>query len=123
MKHYLAFFILFYTSTVCAQQDREVRTNREPSYVKGDPALYAEVSANLKYPEAAIKKYVEGEVTLSFDVKPDSTVTNVMIINGVGSGVDEEVKKYIQSLKFLPGLQNGRPVRMSTMYTFPVKAH
>ena len=98
-------------------------TNTEPAFPKGDNALFTYVYMNLKYSDESKKKYIEGEVTLSFDVKPDSTVTNAMVISGVGYGVDEEVKKLIQSLKFSPGVQNGMVIKMNTMYTFPIKAH
>jgi TonB family protein len=104
-------------------QNKKVITNSEPAYPKGDQALYAEVLNNIKYPEEAKKKYIEGEVMLSFDVKADSTVSNIIVISGVGNGVDEEVAKYIGKLKFSPAIQNGKAVKMNTMYTFPVKAH
>jgi TonB family protein len=104
-------------------QNKTVITNREPSFPKGDQALYIEVMNNTKYPDEAKKSYVEGEVTLSFDVKADSSVSNIVIISGVGHGVDEEVKKLIEKQKFSPAIQNGKAVKMNTMYTFPVKAH
>jgi TonB family protein len=104
-------------------QNRPVITNSEPAYPKGDQALYIEVMNNTKYNEESKKSYVEGEVTLSFDVKPDSTVSNIIIISGVGHGVDEEVKKLIEKIKFSPAIQNGKAIKMNTMYTFPVKAH
>lgn len=105
------------------KQNKKVLTNTEPSYLKGDSELYTYVLYNIKYADEAKKKYIEGEVTLSFDVKIDSTVTNVLVISGVGYGVDEEVKKIVQTLKFIPGVQNGIPIKMNTMYTFPIKAH
>lgn len=105
------------------KQNIKVQTNTEPSFPKGDNELYSYVLYNVKYSDESKKKYIEGEVTLSFDVKADSTVTNVLIISGVGYGVDEEVKKLIQTLKFVPGVQNGVPIKMNTMYSFPVKAH
>lgn len=127
MKSSLLFFFFFVSSIlVSAQTDKQnikVVTNTEPSYPKGDNALYTYVYMNLKYSEESKKKYIQGEVTLSFDVKPDSTVTNVIVISGVGYGVDEEVKKLIQTLKFSPGVQNGTVIKMNTMYTFPIKAH
>ncbi|MGQ0827380.1 MAG: energy transducer TonB [Bacteroidota bacterium] len=122
----LLVFLLFSVIGLAQQVDKQnikVVTNTEPSYPKGDTELYTYVLYNVKYPEEAKKKYLEGEVTLSFDVKTDSTVTNVIIINGVGQGVDEEVKRLIQTLKFSPGVQNGVPIKMNTMYTFPIKAH
>ena len=120
-------FILFivFASTVVAQDKQNIKVvaNAEPAYPKGDNALYTYVYMNLKYTDESIKKYIQGEVTISFDVKADSTVTNAMIISGVGYGVDEEVKKLIQTLKFSPGMQNGMAIKMNTIYTFPVKAH
>jgi len=119
-------FLLFAVIGFAQQSDKQnikVVTNTEPSYPKGDTELYTYVLYNVKYSDEAKKKYLEGEVTLSFDVKTDSTVTNAIIISGVGMGVDEEVKKLVQTLKFSPGIQNGVPIKMNTMYTFPIKAH
>lgn len=127
MKAYLILFLTCIVTFAAAQstdsQNKKVITNSEPVYPKGDQQLYMDVSNNIKYSEAAKSKDVRGEVLLSFDVNPDSTVSNVVIISGVGNGVDEEVKKYIEKIKFSPGKQNGRSVRMNTMYTFPVTAH
>lgn len=117
---------LLFSLNSFAQADKQnikVVTSSEPSFPKGDNALYSYVYMNLKYSEESKKKYVAGEVTLSFDVKPDSTVTNAIVISGVGYGVDEEVKRLIQTLKFSPGVQNGTVIKMNTMYTFPIKAH
>jgi TonB family protein len=121
---FLLFSIVdFAQQPVSDKQNMKVVTNSEPSYPKGDNELYTYVLYNVKYSEEAKKKYIEGEVTLSFDVRTDSVVCNMVLISGVGYGVDEEVKKLVQTLKFIPGLQNGAPVKMNTMYTFPVKAH
>lgn len=122
MKH-LFFLLLFIPAFSIAQQNSKVLTNSEPSYPKGDTELYTYMYYNLKFTEEAKQKNIEGEVTLSFDVKTDSTTTNILVISGVGYGVDEEVKIIISKLKFSPGVQNGIPVKMNTMYTFPVKAH
>jgi TonB family protein len=128
MKKYIlsASFILFSLVMFAQSTDKQnskVITETEPAFPKGDNELYRYVIMNLNYPEEAKKKYVEGSVTLSFDVKADSTVSNITIISGVGYGVDEELKKMIESLKFIPGVQNGIAVKMNTVYTFPVKAH
>jgi TonB family protein len=122
----LSALLLLFSLIVSAQTDKQniaVVTNTEPSFPKGDNALYQYVLMNTRYSEEAKKKYIQGEVMLSFDVKADSTVTNISVISGVGYGIDEEVKKLVQTLKFVPAVQNGVPVKMNTMYTFPVKAH
>lgn len=105
------------------KQNKQVVTDTEPSFPKGDNELYQYVLYNLNYSEESKKKYIEGEVTLSFDVKADSSVNNIVLISGVGYGIDDEVKKLIGKLKFIPGVQNGFPIKMNTMYSFPIKAH
>lgn len=123
---FASFLVCFFSALSMAQTDKQnmkVQTDSEPMYPKGDQALYTEILTTLHYPEEAVKKYVEGDITVSFDVKPDSTVNNILIIKGVGYGVDEELKKKLATLKFAPAVQNGMKVRMNTMYTFPVKAH
>jgi len=106
-----------------AQQNSKVITNSEPSYIQGDDELYKYMYFNLKFTEEAKSKNIEGEVTVSFDVKTDSTTTNIVIFKGLGYGIDEEIKKIITQLKFIPAMQNGIPVKMNTMYSFPIKAH
>lgn len=105
------------------KQNKQVVTDTEPSFAKGDNELYQYVLYNLNYSEESKKKFIEGEVTLSFDVKADSTVSNMVLMSGVGYGIDDEVKKLIGKLKFIPGVQNGFPIKMNTMYSFPIKAH
>ena len=104
------------------KQNMEV-TTQDAFYPKGEQALYTYVMYNVKYPEAAIKNYAEGNVGLSFDVMPDSTVKNVKIIGDVGYGVGEAVKKLVETLKFAPAIQMGMKVRMNLIMDFPVKAH
>lgn len=113
----------FAQETKTDKQNKQVVTDTEPSFPKGDNELYQYVLYNLNYSEESKKKYIEGEVTLSFDVKADSTVSNMVLISGVGYGIDDEVKKLIGKLKFIPGVQNGFPIKMNTMYSFPIKAH
>jgi len=104
-------------------QNIKVTTTREPAYPKGEQALYSDVLYGIKYSDEAKKKYFEGEVTLSFEVRTDSTVFNARIISDGGYGTGEEVKKFVEKLKFTPALQMGKPVKMKVMITFPVKAH
>ncbi|HXC05348.1 MAG TPA: energy transducer TonB [Bacteroidia bacterium] len=113
----------FSQSTAKDPQNIAVNATRDPEYPKGEKVLYEEVRMKVKYPEEAIKKYIEGEVSLSFDVKADSTVANCIIVSGVGYGVDEAVKAYVEKLKFSPGRMNGMKVKMNVNMNFPVKAH
>lgn len=120
----LVFVFCLMMSFICnAQQNSKVITNTEPSYAQGDDELYKYMYYNMKFTDEAKTKFIEGNVEVSFDVKTDSTTTNIIIFKGLGFGIDEEVKRIISGLKFIPAVQNGVPVKMNTMYTFPIKAH
>jgi len=98
-------------------------TTQDAFYPKGEQALYMYVMYNTKYPEESITKYVEGNVSLSFDVLPDSTVSNINIIGDPGSGVGEAVKKLVGTLKLSPATMMGVKVKSNVMMDFPIKAH
>ncbi|MFI5164305.1 MAG: energy transducer TonB [Bacteroidia bacterium] len=98
-------------------------TTQDAFYPKGEQALYAYVMNNVKYSDGAKKIYLSGQVSLSFDVMPDSSVANVKIINDPGYGVGEEVKKLVEKLRFAPAIQMGMRVKMNLIMDFPVKAH
>ncbi len=105
------------------KQNMTVTTSQDAFYPKGEQALYNYVLMNAKYSEDAKKNFVTGDVELSFDVMPDSSVTNVKVIHDVGYGVGDEVKKIVSQLKFAPAIMMGVKVRTNVMMDFPVKAH
>lgn len=105
------------------KQNIAVVTEQEPFYPKGDVELYKYVLHAIKYSDEAKQKYIEGEVMLSFDVMPDSTISNTSVISGLCCGINEEVQRVVKELKFAPAMQNGIKMRMNVMMNFPVKAH
>jgi protein TonB len=128
----LLLITLFYFANSSKAQNKEpyndkqnitVVTDQEPYYPKGDFELYKYVLNAVKYSDEAKQKFVEGEVMLSFDVLPDSTVNNTSVISGVCCGINEEVQRVVKELKFAPAMQNGVKMRMNVMMNFPVKAH
>lgn len=128
MKQLFTFLSLaLFSGAVFAQssdpQNMKVVSTQDPAYPKGEPALFEHVLMNVKYSDEAKKKYIVGEVMMSFYVNTDSTVTNTKIISGAGYGIDEEVKRVVESLKFSPGMMNGKARKMQLIMTFPVKAH
>jgi len=105
------------------KQNIAVVTEQEPFFPKGDIELYKYVLNTVKYSDEAKQKFIEGEVMLSFDVLPDSTISNANVISGVCCGINEEVQRVVKGLKFAPAMQNGIKMRMNVMMNFPVKAH
>ena len=85
----------------------------------GQPAIVAAIQKAVRYPSMALRNQVEGRVYVSFTVDPQGEVTDVKIVKGLGSGIDEETIRAIKTLpRFIPGKQNGREVSVS--FTVPV---
>ncbi len=87
-----------------------------PEMIGGLPALMKE----LKYPEMARKAEVEGRVTVQFVVDENGDVQDPFIVRGIGAGCDEETLRVIKLMKFKPGRQRGKAVRvqLATAVTF-----
>lgn len=129
MKKFILFTIILYAFSlnVKAQnysdkQNMPVNTNQEPMYPKGEKAFYEFINSNIRFTDEAKSKKAKGEATVSFDVKADSSIVNFMIINGLGLGIDEELKRVIEKMKFSPAVQNGYKVKMNMMVTLPIEA-
>lgn len=70
---------------------------------------------NLKYPELAKEKGIEGMVAISFVVREDGRVDDIAILRGIGGGCDEEAYRLVkESGKWIPGTFDGKavPVQM-----------
>jgi len=105
------------------KQNLIVETNQEPYYPKGESELYEFVNRNIQYSESAKSNKLNGTVTLSFDVKADSTIINPLVIQGIDPDIDDQLKIVIVKLKFAPAIQNGFKMKMNIMMNFPLSAH
>jgi periplasmic protein TonB len=85
-----------------------------PSFKGGDINKFREwVQRRTNYPQAAIEAGIQGKVYMTFIIEPDGSVSNVTVVKGVASIIDNEAVKAIQSSpKWSPGLQRGQPVRV-----------
>lgn len=74
---------------------------------------------NIRYPEAAKEKGLEGRVFVRFIVEKDGSVNDVKVIRGVAPELDNEAREVIASMpKWYPGRLNNVAVRV--YYTVPV---
>lgn len=84
-----------------------------PSYPGGNGALQRWLSSNITYPAAAAENGVEGRVIVAFVVEPDGSVSDVRIARGVDPSLDREALSVVKRMpKWIPGMQNGSPVRV-----------
>ncbi len=85
-------------------EEREFSRSRDmPSQLSKDE--YDEyLKANVQYPTSARANRIEGEVTVSFVVKSDSTFGDFKVIKGIGFGCDEELIRLIkEGPAWIPG--------------------
>ena len=87
-----------------------------PEFPGGVEALMDFVGKNVKYPEEAKEKEISGRVFVSFVIEKDGSVNEVKVMRGIGGGCDEEAVRVIKGMpKWKPGIQKGKPVRVSYM--------
>jgi TonB family protein len=83
-----------------------------PRFPGGEKSRERFLQKNMIYPEFAQKNKIEGPVYVTFIVEADSTITNIKILQGIGSKCDEEAVRVVGMMpKWIPGTKNGVPVR------------
>jgi TonB family protein len=77
---------------------------------------------NLKYPQEARKRQVQGNVRVEFMVKPDGQLTDFTIKKGLGYGCDEEALRLIkEGPAWKPAIYNGKKVERKITVFVPFK--
>ncbi|MFA6246039.1 MAG: energy transducer TonB [Mucilaginibacter sp.] len=127
-KILLLFIIVMTTITVKAQVTDTTKADTQkntlvrvaPSVVGGLEKYYKYVEKNLKYPKAAIKNKIEGQVVLTFIIERDGSFTNINVAKSLSPETDSAAIRLIsdpKAPKWTPGIQNGKPVRVQ--YSLP----
>ncbi len=69
---------------------------------------------NLRYPEMAKEVGVSGRVIVNFIIDEEGNIIKATILKGIGAGCDEEALRVIKLMpKWNPGMNNGKPVKVS----------
>jgi protein TonB len=90
------------------EQEVFVVVEDQPQMIGGRQALYDK----LEYPSFARKAGIEGRVTVQFVVDENGNVTNPRILKGVHKVLNEEALRVIKQMKFKPGKQRGKAVKV-----------
>jgi hypothetical protein len=87
-----------------------------PRYGGGLTSFYKYISANFRVPE---EEGFKGKIMVSFVVEVDGSLTNIKVLKDLGYGTSEEAIRVLKaSPKWIPGKQNGKPVRVE--YSLPI---
>lgn len=78
------------------------------------------VKNNYRSPAAAMDAGVSGLIEVSFTIERDGSLTDLVIRRDLKFGTGEELVRLLKNAKkWKPGVQNGRPVRVT--YTLPLR--
>ncbi len=96
---------------------------QQPEFVGGQDSLFAFLVRNIKYPQAAKDKKVEGTVYVGFVIDKDGSIKDVNIkrgLKGDDAGCHAEAVRVVKMMpKWKPGKQRGKLVEVN--YTLPIK--
>ena len=89
-----------------------VASEEAPTYKDGMPALYQEISKNMRYPVQARRKGIQGMVYVEFTVDKDGKVRDVKTIKGPHPILNEEAERVIGMMNkgWTPGKVKGGAV-------------
>ncbi len=103
------------TSGVYNQASVEVM----PEYPGGINKFLQWVGSNYKFPKPASEAEISGRMIVQFVVEKNGTLTDIKVPKDLGFGTGDAAKELIaNSVKWKPGIQNGKPVRVQ--YTLPL---
>ena len=90
-----------------------------PKFPGGNEAMLEFIEKNLKYPEEAKVKNIQGKVIVRFVVNTEGKAEGVLIMKSVNTFLDAEAVRVCRKLpRFKPGMQNGKAV--DVWYTMPI---
>ncbi|MFO8231693.1 MAG: energy transducer TonB [Longimonas sp.] len=90
------------------EQEIFVAVEESPELIGGMDALYEEV----EYPDFARRAGIEGRVVVQFVVDEEGNVTDPRALSSPHSSLEEEAIRAVSEMKFEPGKQRDRAVRV-----------
>ncbi len=115
-------FGAFAQEEVKVEEEVFVVVEEQAEFPGGLDSMYAYIHKNLKYPELAKEKGIEGRVFVSFIIEKDGSISNVKILRGIGGGCDEAVVEMVKNMpKWQPAKQRGKEVRCQFNLPIPIK--
>lgn len=90
-----------------------------PSFPGGPSAMLAFIDSVKRYPVVAEELCAQGRVIVHVVVEKDGSMTNIKAVKGVDPSLDKEAIRVVEQMpKWIPGKQDGRPVRVK--YFIPI---
>lgn len=91
-----------------------------PEFEGGLEAMMKFIGKNLKYPSAARRMGIEGQVFVQFVVDAEGKISEVKTIKGISAECDKEAERVIKMMPpWKAGKQNGKPVKVR--FVLPIR--
>ena len=89
-----------------------------------DKKMLEFIYKNIKYPAIARENGIEGMVVVTFVVEKDGKVTDARVVRDIGGQCGQEALRVVslmndEGIRWTPGKQRGRPVRVQ--FNLPVR--
>ena len=88
-------------------------------YPEGIEGIQKHILTNMKYPQNAQSRGVQGRVILGFVVEKNGKINDIWIEQSADPELDAEAIRVLRGLKiWIPGYVNGKPVRIKYLFPF-----
>ena len=94
-----------------------------PQYPGGDAALFDYIKKNLRYPQEAKNKGIQGRVIVRFIIETDGSISDVKVVKPVDSLLNNEAVRIVKSMpRWKPGglMSKGKTELKRIKYTIPI---
>ncbi len=101
-----------------------IETEQNPQFPGGDEALWNYIKKNMRYPEEAKKKGIEGRVLVQCVIEKDGSHNSYKVIRSVDPLLDEEAIRIVKGMpKLIPAKERNelRRVRWNIPITFKLE--
>jgi len=103
---------------------KDLKAEKMPEFPGGQEAMSKFIIENVKYPDAARKKGIQGKVLVTFTVTKTGKLTNISISQKVNDLLDAEAARVVSIMPdWIPGEDKGAPVdvQMTLPITFKLQ--
>ena len=93
--------------------------DKYPMYPEGLEGLQKDILTNMKYPQNALSKRVQGRVIVGFVVEKNGKINDIWIEQSVDPELDAEAIRVVRTFKiWIPGYAKRKPVRIKYLLPF-----
>jgi len=103
-------------ASIIENNDIYTIVDKMPEYEYGESGLSKFIAHNMRYPREALQQGIEGRILCSFIVGQDGSISNIEVVNGLNSDLDNEAIRVLGLMpKWKPGENNGEKVNVKCL--------